>query len=421
MQKVLIVTYYWPPGSGAGVQRWLKFSKYLPQYGWEPFILTVDPQYAAYPSIDSTLEKEIPVNVKVFRTKATDWFRIYSKDKSKIPTAGFANNNDNSFKGILFRFLRGNLFIPDPRKGWNRFALRKALEIIEKEGITCIVTTSPPHSTQLIGLKLKRRYPGIRWIADLRDPWTDIYYYKKFYPAFFPRMIDSAYEKNVLSSADRIITVGKSLKELFASKIEGIEEKIEVISNGYDEDDFKALYSSNPKVFTISYIGTLSGVYPVTGFLKALNILTENGIGYRLRFTGIVSPEQKEMICTAAGNENIEFIPFSGHSIAVANMLDTSALLLVIPDHASSGSIITGKLFEYLASGKPIICIGPVDGDAAGILEETGHGRTFSYDDSVGIAEYLTSLSLNPVISEKASPAKYSRENLVKKVIALLK
>ena len=421
MQKVLIVTYYWPPGSGAGVQRWLKFSKYLPQYGWEPFILTVDPQYAAYPSIDSTLEKEIPVNVKVFRTKATDWFRIYSKNKSKIPTAGFANNYDNSFKGILFRFLRGNLFIPDPRKGWNRFALRKALEIIEKEGITCIVTTSPPHSTQLIGLKLKRRYPGIRWIADLRDPWTDIYYYKKFYPAFFPRMIDSAYEKNVLSSADRIITVGKSLKELFASKIAGIEEKIEVISNGYDEDDFKALHSSNPKVFTISYIGTLSGVYPVTGFLKALNILTENGIGYRLRFTGIVSPEQKEMICTAAGNANIEFIPFSGHSIAVANMLDTSALLLVIPDHASSGSIITGKLFEYLASGKPIICIGPVDGDAAGILEETGHGRTFSYDDSVGIAEYLTSLSLNPVISEKASPAKYSRENLVKKVIALLK
>jgi len=421
MQKVLIVTYYWPPGSGAGVQRWLKFSKYLPQYGWEPFILTVDPQYAAYPSIDSTLEKEIPVNVKVFRTKATDWFRIYSEDKSKIPTAGFANNNDNSIKGILFRFLRGNLFIPDPRKGWNRFALRKAIEIIEKEGITCIVTTSPPHSTQLIGLKLKRRYPGIRWIADLRDPWTDIYYYKKFYPAFFPRMIDSAYEKNVLSSADRIITVGKSLKELFASKIAGIEEKIEVISNGYDEDDFKALYSSNPKVFTISYIGTLSGVYPVTGFLKALNFLTENGIGYRLRFTGIVSPEQKEMICTAAGNSNIEFIPFSGHSIAVANMLDTSALLLVIPDHASSGSIITGKLFEYLASGKPIICIGPVDGDAAGILEETGHGRTFSYDDSVGIAEYLTSLSLNPVISEKASPAKYSRENLVKKVIALLK
>jgi len=195
MQKVLIVTYYWPPGSGAGVQRWLKFSKYLPQYGWEPFILTVDPQYAAYPSIDSTLEKEIPVNVKVFRTKATDWFRIYSKNKSKIPTAGFANNYDNSFKGILFRFLRGNLFIPDPRKGWNRFALRKALEIIEKEGITCIVTTSPPHSTQLIGMKLKRRYPGIRWIADLRDPWTDIYYYKKFYPAFFPRMIDSAYEK----------------------------------------------------------------------------------------------------------------------------------------------------------------------------------------------------------------------------------
>jgi len=421
MQKVLIVTYYWPPGSGAGVQRWLKFSKYLPQYGWEPFILTVDPQFAAYPSIDSTLEKEIPENVKVFRTKATDWFRIFSKDKSKIPTAGFANNYDNSFKGILFRFLRGNFFIPDPRKGWNRFAFEKACEIIESHKINHLITTSPPHSTQLIGLKLKKRFPGIRWIADMRDPWTDIYYYEKFYPTFLARSIDRAYEKKVLKSADRIITVGISLKEIFSSRVPGIEGKFEVVPNGYDEDDFKGYDSTDPEIFTISYIGTLAGIYPVNGFLNALGRLTDNGVDFRLKFTGVVSPEQKGLIMLSAGISNVEFIPYSDHSTAVKNMLRTNVLLLIIPDHESSGSIITGKLFEYLAAGKPVICLGPVDGDAARILTETGHGKTFDYDDSTGIAEYLKTLALNRGINVKAPPQGYSRENLVKKVIALLK
>ena len=174
MQKVLIVTYYWPPGSGAGVQRWLKFSRYLPQYGWDPFILTVDPQYAAYPAIDNSMTSEVPENLNVHKTKANDFFRYYKKDKSRIPSSGFASDEEKGFKSLITRFIRGNFFIPDPRRGWNGYAFKKACEIIESQKINHVITTSPPHSTQLIGLKLKRKYPAIKWIADLRDPWVSV-------------------------------------------------------------------------------------------------------------------------------------------------------------------------------------------------------------------------------------------------------
>lgn len=420
MQKVLIVTYYWPPGSGAGVQRWLKFSKYLPQYGWEPVILTVDPGYAAYPALDHSLAREISENLIVFKTRARDYFRVFHKDKSKIPSAGFAAGDKRGLISVITRFIRGNFFIPDPRRGWNSFAFRKACEIIGSYKIDHIVTTSPPHSSQLIGLKLKKKFPGIKWIADLRDPWTDIYYYEKFYPTFLSRKVDSAYEKRVLRSADTIITVGNSLKELFSSKIPGIEKKIEVIPNGYDEDDFKGLEASHPEIFTISYIGTLSAAYLLNGLIEALRSLLKKGIRLRMKFTGVVSPEQRELIISTAGGSNCEFIPYSSHSTALRNMVDTSALLLIIPAHISSRSIITGKLFEYLASRKPILCLGPENGDAAAIVEETGHGRTFDYNDSEGIADYLQRLASAPEIYEEVSYTIYSRENLVKKIIALL-
>ena len=284
-----------------------------------------------------------------------------------------------------------------------------------------VITTSPPHSTQLIGLRLKKEFPEIKWIADLRDPWTDIYYYDKFYPTFLSKFIDKRFEKIVLKDADTIITVGESLKRLFSKKVRDISGKVTVITNGYDEEDFEGADAKKPGEFTISYIGTLSGAYPVRGFIAALNVLTEKGISFRLKFTGVVSREQKELIISTVGITNVEFISFSAHSTAVKNMLDSTALLLIIPDHQSSRSIITGKLFEYLASGNPVICLGPVDGDAAGILQETGHGKTFDYNDSEGISEYLIFLSSNPELTEKISPTIYSRENLVKKVIALLK
>ncbi len=420
MNKVLIVTYYWPPSGGAGVQRWLKFSKYLPESGWEPVILTVDPEYAAYPVTDFSLTKQIPSSVKVHKTPATNYFSIYYKDKSRIPTAGFANSVDNTLKGKMLRFIRGNLFIPDPRRGWNKFAFKKACEIIEAEGINHIITTSPPHSTQLIGIKIKKKYPGIKWIADLRDPWTNIYYYKQFYPTFISRRIDLQFEKSVLNKANQIITVGASLKTSFSSKIIGIAEKTEVITNGYDEDDFTGLIPSSTEIFTISYIGTLSEAYPIDGFLDAIQNFNLEKNKLIIRFIGTVSPKQKDLILSNIGDQVAEFIPNVDHAASIRYMLGSTVLLLVIPDHQSNKSIITGKLFEYIATGNPVICLGPTDGDAAIILKETGHGRTFNYSDSVGISDYLSALISDKSITKKISLKVFSRRELTRKVASLL-
>ncbi|MBK7709899.1 MAG: hypothetical protein IPJ37_02190 [Bacteroidales bacterium] len=161
MHKVLIITYYWPPGSGAGVQRWLKFAKYLPASGWEPVILTVNPEYAAYPAIDNSLLREISPDLKVHRTRATDWFSLYKKDKTKIPSAGFAANGNNKHYRKNNKVHPRKFFRPDPRKGWNKYAFREACLFVDKEDIKHISTTSPPNSTQLIGLKLKKKLPRL--------------------------------------------------------------------------------------------------------------------------------------------------------------------------------------------------------------------------------------------------------------------
>ena len=420
MNKVLIVTYYWPPSGGAGVQRWLKFSKYLPSFGWEPIILTVAPEYAAYPVTDFSLREDLPSSVRVYTTPATNYFRIYNKDQSRIPSAGFANSIDNSFKGKVLRFIRGNFFIHDPRRGWNKYATQKASELIDNEGIKNIITTSPPHSSQLIGLEIKKKHPKINWIADLRDPWTDIYYYKQFYPTLISKLIDRRYEENVLKNADKIITVGKSLKHSFSLKVEGTENKTEVITNGYDEEDFSASIKTNPEKFTVTYVGTLSDIYPVDGFLDAIRIFKDNGNDYLLRFIGSVSHNQKSLIKSKTGESCLEFIPYVDHTVAIEFMLKSTVLLLIIPDHESNKSIITGKIFEYLASGKPIICLGPPDGDASEIITSADTGRIFNYSDSISICNFLEQsvIQHNPVQNEIL---KYSRKELAGHLAAILK
>jgi glycosyltransferase involved in cell wall biosynthesis len=419
MNKVLIITYYWPPGSGAGVQRWLKFTKYLPSMGWEPVILTVDPNYAFYPATDNSLVNDIPPDVRVIKTPAINYFNIYRRDKSKIPAAGFASGDDDSFKDRFSRFIRGNFFIPDPRRGWNRYAFRKALEIIKREDIKYIITSSPPHSTQLIGLNLKKELPDIKWIADLRDPWTDIYYYSQFYPTPVSRLIDGNYEKKVLKNSDKIITVGKSLRQVFSARLPGIEAKTEIITNGFDEEDFAGFVPVVPKTLTISYIGTLSDAYPLDGFLDALVTLRKARQEFRLRFVGTVSGNQKDRIILKAGKNSAEFIPYVDHASAIGYMADTSALLLIIPDHPSNKSIVTGKLFEYIASGKPVICIGPPDGDAAEIITGSMTGQTFSYDDHTAIKNYLSHISVNPGETEREIE-RFSRKNLTRQLINIL-
>jgi len=420
MNRVLIITYYWPPSGGAGVQRWLKFAKYLPQLGWEPNVLTVDPEYAAYPSLDTSLEKDIPETVVVHRTKATDWFRLYERDKSKIPSGGFATNKDDTFIGKLSRFIRGNFFIPDPRRGWNSHAFKKACELIEEGDIRHVITTSPPHSTQLIGLKIKKRFPHIRWMADLRDPWTDIYYYNLFYPSFFARKIDLGYEKAVLRNADIITTVGPSLGKFFESKDPGAFQKIKIVHNGYDESDFENVSVSEPGMFTLSYTGTLSESYPLDGFIKAIGDLTGKGAKLKLKLTGHISGKLKEKFVTVIGKENLEFIPYSDHKAVIIQMLSSSMQLLVLANDKQNRTFLPGKLFEYIASGKPVLCLGPVNGDTAEILEKGEFGKCFDYNDIRGISEFISEAMNKGSAKTKTPPSEFSRKNLSMKIAGLL-
>jgi glycosyltransferase involved in cell wall biosynthesis len=418
MNKVLIVTYYWPPSGGAGVQRWLKFSKYLPQFGWEPVILTVDPEFASYPAIDHSLEHEIPDGIKVYRTKATDWFRIYGK--SKIPSAGFAKNSDDTIRGKISRFIRGNFFIPDPRRGWNKFSFRQACEIIEAENIRFVITTSPPHSTQLIGLKLKKKFPEIKWIADLRDPWTDIYYYSKFYPTLLSRKLDKRYEKSVLKKSDEIITVGKSLKKSFAFADRISENKITVITNGFDESDYEGVKPDRPDKLIITYVGTISESYPVDGLIAALKDLYNKKIEFTIRITGDLSQNIRNLLTSTIPESFVGFTPYLDHTLAVQSIMSSSVVVLIIPDHKSNKGIVTGKLFEYLTSGVPILCLGPADGDAAEIISLAKAGITLGYNDIRGISAFLENVSGNIFHPDTNYIKEFSRINLTRRILPLL-
>ncbi|MCU0473693.1 MAG: glycosyltransferase family 4 protein [Bacteroidales bacterium] len=420
MNKVLILTYYWPPSGGAGVQRWLKFTRYLPSTGWQPVVLTVTPEFAAYPITDDSLAREVPPEVEVIRTKAINYFSFYSKDPSKIPSGGFANNPGKGLKNKISRFIRGNFFIPDPRRGWNSYAVRKASDIIRREDIKYVITTSPPHSTQLIGLRLKKRFPGITWIADLRDTWTDIYYYNLFYPTLISKTIDSCYEKEVLRKADQIITVGNNLAKTYISKTGGISLKMHIIPNGYDENDFAGISSVLPAKFTITYVGTLSEVYPLDGLLSALASLEKEGVDFLLRFAGTIPAEIKAEINSYLSITKTEFISYVPHQEAIKLMVESSMLLLIIPGTRNNDAITPGKVFEYIAAGKPVLYIGPHDGDAAYHLKLCGHTGIFSGKEPEEITKYLTEKmkTQEPLLMPHTE---YSRKNLTLQLDKILK
>ena len=423
MKKVLIITYYWPPSGGAGVQRWLKFAKYLPEYGWQPVILTVDPLYASYPQRDESLAGEIDPQCMVYTTKSFELYNVYKflSGKKEVPYGGFANESKEGLLQKASKFIRGNFLLPDPRKGWNRYALKKASELIRQFNIDTVVTTSPPHSTQLIGLKLKQKF-NIKWIADLRDPWTDIYYYNQFKHTALARTIDLQYERKVVENADLLVTVSEDVKRIFAGKSSlPVAAKTVVIPNGFDEDDFllKQVPAETKKVIT--YTGTISEAYPVDCFLQALSAL-DQGLKSQIliRFVGKVPPSVVQKFRNT--QLEIELVGYVDHTKSIEYLFRSTLLLLVIPEVKNNHGILTGKFFEYLASQKPILAIGPTKGDLAKIIQETNCGQLFDYQDAEGMRRFIVASLNNPVtepsVSERAS--QYSRKQLTGKIAQLL-
>jgi glycosyltransferase involved in cell wall biosynthesis len=423
-KRILIITYYWPPAGGPGVQRWLKFAGYLPEFSIDPVILTVDPDTASYQVRDDSLLHEADL-IRTFRTKTYEPFKLFSKvtGEKKIPVGGLEQKNKKRFFGTVSHFIRGNLFIPDPRRGWNFKAYKKARQLIKEFEIDTIVTTSPPHSTQLIGLKLKKKLK-IRWIADLRDPWTDIYYYRQFMHTPIAKAIDNKYERRVLEMADHIIVVSEGMRKGFLPKTgRDIGKKFSVIPNGYDQEDFQTKEAvTADKYFNIVYTGTITSLYGINVLVDALSDLKSKFPHIRLKLVGTADKDIRNLIHQKHLESITEFIPYVVHSKLPVHLKGASVLLLCIPDMKKNEGIITGKLFEYLAARKPILCIGPVRGDAAAIIFENEAGKVFDYNDKKGITDYILSL-INKQFTINHQNTKYlnySRKNLTGELVKII-
>jgi glycosyltransferase involved in cell wall biosynthesis len=429
MKNILIVSYYWPPSGGAGVQRWVKLSKYFSRQGVNVFVVTVDPAKASYALMDKTLEKEVDASVKVFHTSTLEPYGIYKTitGKKEIPFGGFTNEEKAKPKlsQRISRFIRGNLFLPDARVGWNRYAYKMCCEIIEREKIDAIITTSPPHSTQLTGLKLKKKYQ-LPWIADLRDPWTDIYYYDKLYLTNFSKKRDAKMERSVLENADGVLVVSEDIRRNLLMKSSGLKTgAFHVVPNGFDKDDFVSVQSENSENdFVISYTGTLTNDYRLNGFLDAIKKLSTSH-SIRLHITGSMPLPVKESI-EAAIPGRVRFRQHVSHHEAIAQMKAADMLLLVIPDTKGNKGILTGKLFEYLASMRPVICIGPVDGDAAKIISDCNSGNTFDYSDAAKMETFIAKQYAiwketgNSIAGNTEYVNRFSREEQARQLLEIL-
>ena len=359
-KKVLIFTYYFPPAGGVAVQRFLKFSKYLPEFGWEPIIITV--ANGSYPYYDESLLKELSPSLKVYRTKTFEPFEFYNMLKGKkgksMPVVSVGSHRNKSFFQKISEYIRANFFVPDARMGWVSYAIKQAEEIIKSEKIDAIITTGPPHSTHLIGLELKERF-GLKWIADFRDPWTGIFYNNILPRTEATKQKDKALETKVLQSADLVTVISPGMKHEF----EDSTKRIEVVMNGFDEEDFKTLDVSHntQDKFTIRYVGNLMASQNVEVLWKAISS-ADIRKQIKLEFIGRVDDAVKKSIAENGLNDCVSYIDFVDHGKAIELMQEASMLLFVIPDVKDGALILTGKLFEYLASKSEIISFGPVNG-----------------------------------------------------------
>lgn len=382
MKKVLIIVYYWPPSGGAGVQRWLKFVKYLPQFGWLPTVITT--RNGDYPAIDFSLENDVPKNISVIRTKTPSFGKIFAKaGKESIPYGSLAINQHDSFLRKLAIWIRLNLIIPDARRIWNKYALKAATLELKKNKYDWIITSGPPHSTHLIGLKLKKKFK-LKWLADFRDPWTEIDYLEKVKRLPFTELLDKKLEKKVVEECNILLSINKKIIENL-----GLTQKGKVIPNGYDPDDFDKVETVSNETFTISYFGNITSERNPENMVKALYQHPEIVSQCRLDFWGNVDLKIIATLKSLDQKNIVNFHPYIPHQEVLQKMVNSDLLLLVINNVPNNKGILTGKIFEYLGSGVPILAVGPVDGDAAGIIKETASGKMFAYNDVSGMAEFI--------------------------------
>lgn len=392
MKKLIIVTYYWPPSGGPAVQRWLDFSNRLVEQNVEIHILTPDPEQAVFPSFDYSLIQKIDPRVKITHIPAKSFiFQLYQKTlgRGKAPSGGFINEKPTLLKKIA-RFVRGNFFIPDPRNSWNKQAIKTALKLIKEEQFSHLITAGPPHSTHFIGLEVKQQLKDIHWIADFHDAWTDVWYYDKLYRMPWAYQKDLSYEKQIIDTADQILCVGEFLLNKLKNRAKNQDSsRFHLVSMGYDDQINYQIACPANQYLTILYTGTIGMEYRPEVVLEALKELKSNGLEIRLRFVGNTAQEIQDLASQLGIQDLVQFDSYVEHAEIPRILAQADLLLLVSPKVKSEQLIIPGKLYEYLATKKPIINIGDPHSNTAKIVSECESGINIDRDEKEELVRYL--------------------------------
>ena len=391
-KRVLIISYYWPPTGGSGVQRWVKFAKYLPSEGWQPVIYTpLNPEAI---TVDESLLDEIPPQVEVIRRKIFEPYNIYralTGKKGRTAQSGEVNpinSQEKSFTQKVAMWIRGNMFIPDPRCFWIGPSVRFLKEYLKEHPVDIIVSTGPPHSMHLIARKVARA-TGIPWVADFRDPWTKMFYFKHLALSPWAQRKHARLEKMVLDDASVVVAVSPLVQDEFKAMT---TTEVDLITNGFDEDDFAAK-PQRDEYFSITHTGLFASDGNPDILWKVLAEKCRRDSEFkkllRIRLAGKTDKQITESIVAAGLGENLEDLGYCNHNDAVCLQKSSSLLILPLRKEPEYRATLPGKLFEYLASERPILGIGQTDGAMARIISQTQAGFVFGWEDSASISRYI--------------------------------
>jgi len=419
--KALIITYYWPPAGGSGVQRWLYFVKYLHHFGIEPIVFTV--ANPSYPILDTKLETNIPKGTKILHQKIWEPNNFLGK-KNKKTGAGFLQQKPSGFQKLT-QYIRANYFIPDARKFWIKPSVRTLKKYLEKNPVDWIITTGPPHSVHLIGLDLSQK-TNTKWLADFRDPWTEIDYFHQLPLTKKSLQKHQTLENNVLSRATIVSVVGKSMREKYLAT----NPNCHVITNGFDDDDDDSQESvSLDSLFSLTHIGMLNADRNPILFWKTIRLILDENLEFekylKINLIGKIADEVKISIREYNLEKYISYTNYIPHDSILKHQKKSQVLLLFINQVPSAKSIITGKVFEYIQAKRPILALAPIDGDLATILSESQSGKVVAFDDQSLLKKvllsYFQSYKENSLQVKSKNTYIYHRKNLTAQLAELLK
>jgi len=420
MKKVLIITYYWPPAGGSGTQRWLKFTKYLPKYDWKPIVYTPENPY--FEVKDEALLDDIPFEAEVWKTPI--WEPYTFKDKlfgkgERSQSAGVISNK-KSLKNKVLNWVRGNVFIPDPKIYWVKPSVTVLLKKIKEEGIEHIVTTGPPHSMHLIGLGLKKAIPNLKWIADFRDPWSELDLLDEFHLSNSSSKKHKDLEKEVLKTADVALTVSETWVEDLKRLGGG---RVELITNGYDAADFELKPKTNDK-FIIGHYGLLNHLRNPKNLWKALADLCDENTEFNdklnIHLSGNIDGEVfAEIEAYPQLKSKVKQLGYISHAEVLHQYNETDLLLLLLFNSKSGVGNYPGKIFEYFAAQKPVLSFGPEGSDTQSLINETKSGLFFIYD-AEDIKNEILNIFNGKNVFKTEGLEKFSREKLTHDLANLL-